>query len=481
MKKLLLFIFLSAACIITMAVAPKHLDILFRHADGISFKVRSLPLDSVASASHTAGKQSLYDSLTVITHSGRRFSYPLDTMARVELRPHIPVIYINTDSAVYDVADKVNYLSARFSMSAGSGVDNYFDSIAPVKVNVRGRGNSTMTMPKKPYRLKFDKKISLCGLAKAKNYALIANYIDPTLMHNTCAFEIARRMGLEYTNHSVAVDVVFNGRYCGSYMLTEKVGINAGSVDIDETKGLLLEMDVAMDEDFCYYSKHFRLPVMVKDPDLKEIAEADTSVTAQQLFDSIQADFTAAELALLSQDTEKWRQYFDLESTVRYLLVQNISGNWEFAHPKSLYLYRKNRGEKFYFGPVWDFDWTAEYFTHYDQEIDYGYPLLLGTPASEMYEQISRSEAFWDCYRSEWHRFKNEIWPETKAYLERYAELLESSALRNGELWHPGREDHDSRYWESTSAFRSNLQRYINWIDRRMEYIDQSAAMGLYW
>ena len=100
MKKLLLFIFLSAACIITMAVAPKHLDILFRHADGISFKVRSLPLDSVVSASHTAGKQSLYDSLTVITHSGRRFSYPLDTMARVELRPHIPVIYINTDSAV---------------------------------------------------------------------------------------------------------------------------------------------------------------------------------------------------------------------------------------------------------------------------------------------------------------------------------------------------------------------------------------------
>ena len=57
----------------------------------------------------------------------------------------------------------------------------------------------------------------------------------------------------------------------------------------------------------------------------------------------------------------------------------------------------------------------------------------------------------------------------------------ETSALRNGELWHADRPDRDRRYWKPTTSFRRNLQDYITWIERRMEYIDQSPSMGLYW
>ena len=35
--------------------------------------------------------------------------------------------------------------------------------------------------------------------------------------------------------------------------------------------------------------------------------------------------------------------------------------------------------------------------------------------------------------------------------------------------------------WKPTTSFRRNLQDYITWIERRMEYIDQSPSMGLYW
>lgn len=480
-RKSLILLIICVCAAAALASSPRWLDILFRHPDGISYTVRSIPADSIATATHIPGASSQYDSLLVTTRQGTHLSFSLDSMARCELRPHIPVIYINTDSAVYDISDKVNYLSAKFSMSPGAGVGADFDSVAPVKMKVRGRGNTTLRMPKKPYRLKFDKKISLCGLKKAKNYVLIANYIDVTLMHNTCAFAIAERMGLPYTNHSIAVDVVFNGRYCGSYMLTEKIGINAGSVDIEEEKGLMLELDDHMDEDFCYWTEGLRMPVMVKDPDLNELAEADTTLSAEARFDSIKAEFNAAERSLLSNDTELWRKHFDTESSVRYLLVQNVTGNWEFHHPRSLYLYRTAPGEKFYFGPVWDFDWTAEFFDFLGTKVDYNYPLLLDSPASEMYRLMSRSEAFWDAYRAEWHRFKTQIWPEVKAYLEEYADLLETSALTNGELWQPGHKGQDIRYWKPTSSFRYNLEQYIAWIERRMEYIDQSPSMGLYW
>lgn len=480
-RTLLILLLLVATVAAALAPAQRWIDIIFLHRDGISRTVRSLSADSLATAGHIAGESGRMDSLRITAPGGTHFSFALDSMERCELRKHIPVIYIDTDSAVYEITSKKEYLTGRFSMSAGAGTDADFDSITPVDVNIRGRGNSTWSMPKKPYRLKFNKKISLCGMAKAKNYALIANYIDPTLMHNTAALAIAQGLGMPYTNHSVAVDVVLNGRYCGSYMLTEKIGINSGSVDIDEDKGLLLEMDVAMDEDYCFHSPLLRLPVMIKDPDLQELAEADTSMTADARFDTIKADFARAEAALFSSDTEEWRQYFDLNSVVNYLLVQNISGNWEFSHPKSLYLYQTQRGEPYHFGPVWDFDWTAEYFLVYEAHYDYGYPLLINTLGSEMFMQMTRSEIFWEHYRERWQYFKRTVWPQVKTYLEAYAVLLETSALRNGELWHPQREDRHEFYWESTAMFSRSLNRYLDWLERRIEYIDQSPAMGLYW
>jgi hypothetical protein len=78
------------------------------------------------------------------------------------------------------------------------------------KTEVKGRGNSTWGYPKKPYRLKLNKKAEICGLGKAKNYVLLANHLDPTLMLNSVAFKIGRLLELPFTNHAIPVDVVLN-------------------------------------------------------------------------------------------------------------------------------------------------------------------------------------------------------------------------------------------------------------------------------
>lgn len=482
MKRLPLYLLIILSLTFTVsAEAPRWFDIIFRHQDNVSFTVRSLPADSIARAEHQFHALSYTDSLHIFTPGGNTFAFALDSMARCEFRKHIPVIYINTDSIVDEITSKTEYLKATFTMSAGAGIDADFDSISPTSVNIRGRGNTTWLMPKKPYRLKFDKKISLCGMKKAKNYALIANYIDPSLMHNPAALAMARGLGLEFTNHTQPVDVMLNGRYCGSYMLTEKIGINAGSVDIDEEKGLLLELDINMDETYCYRTPGFYLPVMIKDPDLDELAASDTTVTAKQLFDNIKNDFNEAERSLLSSDVNAWQQYFDIESFVNYLIVQNACGNWEFTWPRSLYLYRKTPTSKFQFGPAWDFDWTADYYFVRDANLDYFYPMFIDTDGSEFFRQFTRSEAFWDTYRKQWQIYKTQVWPEVKAYITAYADLIETSAFRNGELWHDKRQDLGRYYWESTASYRTAINRYLKWLERRMEYIEQSPSMGLYW
>lgn len=132
-------------------------------------------------------------------------------------------------------------------------------------------------------------------MAKAKTFALIANYIDPSLMRNPVALWTAQQLELPFSNHSVPVNVYLNGHYKGAYMMTEKIGIGGGSVDIDETTGMLFELDSNFDEDFKFnyyfpnnYSK--TLPVMVKDPDLTEVKPDETE--RDTYFKQWQSDFT---------------------------------------------------------------------------------------------------------------------------------------------------------------------------------------------
>ena len=89
-------------------------------------------------------------------------------------------------------------------------------------------------------------------MGKAKNYVLLANHIDPTLMLNSVAFKVGQLLNIPFTNHAIPVDVVLNGKYKG----------------LDENNSVMWELDSYFDEDPKFKSEAFNLPVMVKDPDL---------------------------------------------------------------------------------------------------------------------------------------------------------------------------------------------------------------------
>lgn len=155
----------------------------------------------------------------------------IKTVAVPRLRIDIP-----SNPDMPQVQDKESYVGALVSIEGNGYIDDY----PQAKVNIKGRGNSTWwMMPKKPMRLKFDKKTPFGGLAKAKSFVLLANYIDPTLMRNAVAMKIAELIEIPWANHIIPVNVTFNGADLGAFMLTEKIGINGASVDIDETEGML--------------------------------------------------------------------------------------------------------------------------------------------------------------------------------------------------------------------------------------------------
>lgn len=103
---------------------------------------------------------------------------------------------------------------------------------------IRGRGSSTWTMPKKPYKVKLDNEIPVLGMPASKDFYLLANYIDPSKVRYAMANEISGRTGLPWAPRSVNLEVYLNGNYLpGLYQFQESVEVDPNRVNIDKAKG----------------------------------------------------------------------------------------------------------------------------------------------------------------------------------------------------------------------------------------------------
>ena len=89
----------------------------------------------------------------------------------------LPIIFINTKDNT-PIISKDSYVDGTFKLD-GAGI---YSDISATDLTIKGRGNSTWSMPKKPYKLKFKDKISLFNLTEAKDWVLLANYQDPTFL-----------------------------------------------------------------------------------------------------------------------------------------------------------------------------------------------------------------------------------------------------------------------------------------------------------
>lgn len=358
-----------------------------------------------------------------------------------------------------------------------------YEDMSITGAEFRGRGNSTWNFAKTPYRFKMSKKAAVCGMKKAKTFALIANMIDPSMMHNAIAFWLARRLGLPYTNSSIPVNVYINGHYRGAYIITEKIGIGSGSVDIDEATGMLFEIDSNYDEDYkfeAYLSGYDNklLPVMVKDPDLTEI-KPDAS-EREAYWQSWQRDFQTMLDAVTGPKSAKLSTYVDLQDAARFILVNSIACNRELNHPKSFYLYKSSIDDVYHFGPVWDFDWSCGYDGV--AWADHHWPLFNrdgDNAGATFFQHVCQNEEFMAVYKTVWQDFYENIYPEMMEYLDRYAALIEPSAKLNGLKWP---DQNAAAYAMAPSSFdaKAKVDDLRNWIQARVDYCNRHSHLGLY-
>lgn len=277
------------------------------------------------------------------------------------------------------------------------------------------RGDSTATMPKKPYKIKFVSVVDPgpFGLPKGKRFDLLASYLDYTLLRDKMGLDLgkklaARKDGFTWSPSTAFTELFMNDLYMGSYLFTEHIKIepttkkqkSAPRVDIDKVFGMIVELDgnVLHSTDIGFKPKagsgyNGQVPVIVfKDPDERKVlgdgttdfegfTEAKRTALKARLTLMEKVMYTNAKKGIGRSFTRaEIEPFIDIPSAVDYYLIKEFTKDSDADFYKSQIFFWNPKGAvdadgnpvllngdiqyadtnvPFFFGPAWDFDRSA--------------------------------------------------------------------------------------------------------------------------
>ncbi len=305
-------------------------------------------------------------------------------------------VFITTESGSLDAihADKEYKEAGYIQVISEDGNTIQYDGDLEY---IKGRGNSTWKMEKKPYNIKLDKKTDLFGMGKSKKWSLIANHSDTSLMRNSIIYSVSGQV-LDYTPKYTPVDLYINNDYMGSYILTTRIEADDNRVEIenlddanedanpdvdfdeldrggvygtysgllqgtqkwieipndpdDITGGYLMEMEIAdrYPGEISGFVSDGGQPIIFKNPEYATESEV-------KYISSVYQDFEDAVMSAdgYNADGKYYTELCDVETFQLFYAINEWASNMDFGLT-STYLYKPENDEKIYAGPVWDFD-----------------------------------------------------------------------------------------------------------------------------
>lgn len=347
---------------------------------------------------------------------------------------------------------------------------------------IRGRGHSTWEWPKKPYKIKLEEKQSLLGMTASKEWVLIANYADESLMRNITAFAIADAMGtFRFTPKAVPINLYMNGIYQGVYTLGEQIEVKSSRLELDYREdtpntGYLIEIGGAEPDVNLKGKDCFDLPsgcakdILIKSPKDEKLK--------QENYDFIYNYMCIADKAVTTLDN--YETYIDVDSFIDWFLLHELTYNLDSCFHRSCFMY-KDRGGKLKMGPVWDFD--LAFGNMYLDPPDYDDWATVGSANSSSYIGVTwfnyllTDESFRSKARARWDEIRDEVLDAANTAIDSTQEKLASSAALNFRVWdtltiangyQPQRMKDLSTYNEQVQYVRRFIRNRAEWIDNNL-------------
>ena len=218
---------------------------------------------------------------------------------------------------------------------------------APLRYYTKKADNAGVTeWGKNDYRLTFSSAVSLLDMPSHTDWKLNPNVYDITMLHNQTAFLMSQMSKLDYTPRFRYVDMMFNGRYYGTYMLGEYLTVGTKRVNVGDD-GFILSIG-SNTSGSTFKTGHLEQPVSILYPTSKPTSVVNYIANVVKEAESVLFSSNFA-------DSHGWRDYMDENSFVDWYLINEIAKNQSGAF-KSNCIMNYKRGGKLKMGPVWDFE-----------------------------------------------------------------------------------------------------------------------------
>lgn len=385
----------------------------------------------------------------------------LDETDEVARRQNIPVVRIQTAGGA-GIYDKTNYVRGTITVSDPEKLYSDVEEFT-ASMGIRGRGNSTWGWPKKPWKVKLDEKSEILGMPADKEWVLLANYADRTLLRNIVAMKLSEICGFSWTPRMCSVEVYLNGDYQGVYTFGEHKKVSSSRVAIDKKKDFYFELEENMDETTVWWTS-MGVPMMFSEPE----------VPTQEQFDYVRGYFDDFEKALYSSDVTAYEDYVNVGSFINYYIVQELTKNVDGNFRKSSFL-TKEEGKKLEMYHLWDFDLTLGNCGYFDWRVGNGPENFWirdfasnCTPGDNWINLMMRDPAFIIKLQKRW----NELKPQFETipdFIDQQVLFLDKAWRRNFQRW---------SIWESVDwVMFPSLGTY----EKEVEYLKEFYSDRLSW
>ena len=373
----------------------------------------------------------------------------------------LPIMTITTDG-LKEVTSKDVYIGAKLVLQEDVKTRAAGD-VVESRVNIKGRGNSSWKFPKKPYRLKFDEKVSMLDMHKDKSWVLIPNYNDKSMIRNSLAFYMSNISNLDYTPESHFIELIFNGKYKGTYQLCEKLKISGHRVDVGDD-GFLVEIDSRApgESDSRYFQvSHLENVVNIKDPEV-QYNDANYRYIKDYVVKADQALFSSN----FTDPKVGWQAYLDMDSFVDWYLIQEIGKNLDGNFDTSCFMHLA-RGGKLMMGPMWDMDVA---YGNIDQANQSCYrPTGFHIKNVQWYARLFKDPAFVKRVKERFNFFYNHM-NDILANVNADAQYLKYSAQENNDVWGVL----NVKTWPNYNiwgSYQNEVQDVKEWFVTRMKWL----------
>lgn len=445
--------------------------------------------------------------MTVVAESGIKNEYKI-SLNCPQINRELAVLHFKPEVEITSKDDYVDTEIQLYDKTPGATGEGWWNSDEQGTVEMRGRGNSTWILPKKPFRIKFPKKFSPIGLnhAKEKSWTLLAQDMDKSLIRTHIAFEYSKILYNPsesyhhekavlftpaskyvnvyitgyYTDVSTGVRSYKDGEYLGVYQMSDQVEQAPGRIEVEDleasdgadptkiTGGYVIETDL---HEGTHYSALKRIKMSYKYP------KDDDCDPAQ--YEYITKFINEAERVLYSENFKDpvngWRKYFDEKTLADFIIIKEFVGDLDGY--TSTYMYKRRGVDKLFFGPIWDCDkgWDN------DKRVpQWNYPPL---------ESLMIYAGFWmpeyvsyDWFQRLWEdetlrQFVADRWASKKAELQAVTEkVLEETPVKMGkaieanfEVW--------PFYYQFSDEAKMPAETYTKELERIKELSEKRAAL----